>query len=257
MRLIIGGDSTIGSALAENWTSKEYETFSTTRKKDLVSHHRPYLDLEEVENFDFKKYENIVICSAKTSLSECELFPIESEKINVHSVKNILEKCSESTHVILLSTNQVFDGTKPYRKIDDTKSPFNTYGKQKSQMEDLAFLHQNSCILRLSKVITPRNNLINHWVKNLKLGRNIEVFDDYFLSPTPIKKVILKIDKLILNNSKGVFHCEGEKDISYFNYAIQIGKNYNLDTSLIKPISYLSSDKINYRVPKYTSLLEG
>ena len=77
------------------------------------------------------------------------------------------------------------------------------------------------------------------------------------MSPTPIKKVLSKIDKLISNNSKGIFHCEGEEDISYYSFAKKIAKIHNLDTSLIKPISYLSSDKIKYRVPKYTSLLEG
>tara|TARA_B100001142_G_scaffold60159_2_gene59173 strand:+ start:2492 stop:3265 length:774 start_codon:yes stop_codon:yes gene_type:complete len=257
LRLIIGGDSKIGSAIANHWSSKGYNIHYSTRNKNLVSYKRPFLNLEQVGAFDFTKYQKIVVCSAQTNLSECELFPRESQKINVDSVKKILEMSCASDQVILLSTNQVFDGAKPYRRIYDTKKPLNSYGKQKSQMEDLALLHHNSCILRLSKVITPMDNLTNDWIKNLELGRNIEVFDDFFMSPTPIKKVLLKIDKLILNNSKGIFHCEGEEDISYFSFAKEIAESHNLDTSLIKPVSYLSSDKIKYRVPKYTSLLEG
>ena len=101
------------------------------------------------------------------------------------------------------------------------------FNKQKSQMEDLALLHHHSCVLRLSKVITPMDNLTNDWIKNLELGRNIEVFDDFFMSPTPIKKVLSKIDKLILNNSKGIFHCEGAEDISYYSFAKKIAKFAN------------------------------
>jgi len=58
----------------------------------------------------------------------------------------------QGSFVIFLSSNQVFDGTTPYRHSDEAVCPLNEYGRQKAAFENwLLGRSKPAAILRLTK----------------------------------------------------------------------------------------------------------
>jgi len=49
-----------------------------------------------------------------------------------------------------------------------------------------------------------------------------------------IKKVIVKIDFLAKERAIGVFHCSGDTDISYYDFAIEYVKELGYSKELVK-----------------------
>ena len=77
MRLIVGGDSAIGKALSSEWKRRRILFKSSSRRPDLVSNDRPFIDLNLREWNVIKEYEFevAILCTAITSLEECNKNP--------------------------------------------------------------------------------------------------------------------------------------------------------------------------------------
>lgn len=236
MHLIVGGDSVIGKALGNYWEKNNIDFHSSTRNSEFSSKIKPFIDLENLDltNLDCS-YDSVVLCAAVSKLDECEKHPNRTRKINVINTFKLAQRLSNSgAMVLLLSTNQVFDGKIPHRKINDEKNPINEYGKQKSEMEDLMVGLEQYGILRLTKVIHPKLSLLLKWRDMLENGEKISAFKDMYFSPIDIKKVIVKIDFLAKERAIGVFHCSGDTDISYYDFAIEYVKELGFSKELVK-----------------------
>ena len=253
MRLIIGADSKVGSTLALNWATKNIEFHGTSRRNTPESENI-FFDLSDFESSSLKKvYDKIVLCAAITDMNYCENNPEKSYSINVDAVKKILDFFCDSKQIILLSSSQVFDGSKPFRQPHDKKDPINEYGKQKSAMEDIALAYDNATILRLSKIVDQNDELFLKWKKDLLSEKEIYAFHDYSISATSIRKVISKINTLLDEELFGIFHCEGKNDQPYYEFAKDLAVSLNRPASLVKKISY-KEKKFDYKLPRYVSL---
>ena len=186
-------------------------------------------------------------------MNYCENNPEKSHSINVDAVKKILDFFYDSKQIILLSSSQVFDGSKPFRKPYDKKNPINEYGKQKSAMEDIALAYENATILRFSKIVNEKDELFLNWKKDLLSEKEIYAFHDYSISATPINKVVSKINALMEKEVFGIFHCEGNKDQPYYEYARDLAVSLDRPVRLVKKISY-KEKKFDYKLPRYVSL---
>ena len=253
MRLIIGADSKVGSALVQNWIGKGLD-FQGTSRRNTSESENIFFDLLNFESTSLRKdYDKIVLCAAVTDMNYCENNPKESHAVNVDAVKKIFDFFCDSKQIILLSSSQVFDGSKPFRQPHDKKNPINEYGKQKSAMEDIALAYENATILRLSKIVDTKDELFQNWKKDLLSEKEIYAFHDYSISATSLKKVISKINALLEKEFFGVFHCEGKKDQPYYEFAKDLAASLDRPVSLVKKISY-KEKKFDYKLPRYVSL---
>ena len=235
--LILGGDSAIGSALAEYWShDKHVQCYSSTRHKSRVSNSRPYINLEEPELFQlYMHYDVAILCAAESNIAKCESNKEKTRVINVVNTYTLSKELSQSnTYVVFLSSNQVFDGTSPFSKVNDKTNPTSEYGRQKADAEKLISNLKNFSILRLTKVIHPNLSLLTKWDDNFKRGEQVNAFKNMTLSPVDIKKVILKIDSLARHRKVGVFHCSGDLDMSYYDFAVLYARRRGYSEDLIK-----------------------
>lgn len=260
MHLIVGGDSTIGAGLSQFWRDRGIPHHASTRRVALVSALRPYMDLGErrwstaLEN----RYEAVVFCAAVTKLADCEGYPEKAKQINVDGTLALATALSrESAYLLLLSTNQVFDGSKPHRKVSEPVCPINEYGRQKAEAEQRILQLPNSAVLRLTKVIHPELPLLRQWEADLKAGKPIEASTNMHLAPIPLEEVVRKIDKLVRNKSTGIHHLSGEKDVSYYEFAASYFRKFNNIEKLIRQSTIRTSQLIISSVPRYTSLRAG
>ena len=168
MVLIVGGDSAIGTALSKYWENRKILFHSSTRHKELQSDSRPVYDLANTRTFKkLLDYDSAVFCAAITDMLACEHKPKKTRSVNVSGTIDLIKKLSiNKTHILLLSSNQVFDGKYPFQHCCTPRNPINEYGKQKAEVEEFIENIPNSCILRLTKVLHPDLRLLKNWKKS-------------------------------------------------------------------------------------------
>lgn len=151
--LITGASGLLGRTIlkafkAANWNSLG---LAYSRAKD---------ELQKIDLNDTKQIENviknfqpnlIVHCAAQRFPDKVEKFYEESYKLNVESSKILAKFAKENgAFFIFISTDYVFDGTKPPYKETDKVSPINKYGKTKADAETaVTETNSNSIILRV------------------------------------------------------------------------------------------------------------
>lgn len=250
--LIVGIDSQIGKYLSGYFDNLGYKIFGTTRRKIDSYGKRElfFLDLSE-KNISFPKFQFdiAIICAGISNLKYCEDFPAESRMINCDKTIEIIKILLESkTQVIFLSSNTVFDGTKQFYKHSEKVSPITNYGRYKSSVENF-FNDKNFCVLRLTKVLTPKINFLIQLENNIRIGKEVTAFTNLFISPITLKEVAEALHKLICLKATGVFQLGAEFELSYYDFAIEYFlEQKNLRISILPEI--YSNDARN----RYNSL---
>ena len=135
-------------------------------------------------------------------MEQCEENKVNTRKINVRGVKNLIKILSNNKiHIVFLSSNAVFDGKKPYVESTDKHCPINEYGQQKAEIEKFILEKiPNASILRLTKIIHQEMKLLTGWSKKLKNNQKIYAFSDLTFSPISLEKVLHKISLLSKKN---------------------------------------------------------
>ena len=255
MFLIVGGDSTIGVALSNYWTDNHIPFHASTRNPELVSDQQPFIDLSDPHTFrQITGYESAVLCASVTDMATCENTPKETRAVNVSGTIKLIKKLNDNnTHILFLSTNQVFDGKKPHQKPDSPQKPINEYGRQKAEVEVFIKKILGVCILRLTKVVHPSLTLLREWEFSLSQGESIFAFNNMTLSPINIDDVVNKIDILVNQKATGIFQLSGNRDISFFEFARRFARDNGYSSNLIKKSTW--HGKLAFVPPKYTSMV--
>jgi len=248
--LIVGGDSTIGSALNKRLLVEGYQVTCTTRRPGGYGNSSLYLDLEDptsISSLKYRHFDVTVLCGAITSIQKCEKNPEQTRQVNVTGTMAVADLLRESgSHLVFLSTNMVFDGSKPKAKSTDTRCPLTEYGKQKAAVEEvLLAARRQASIIRLGKVL-PRNfSLFKQWIKELRTGNCIYPYANITMAPISLAFAIDILSWLIDKKSFGVFQATASCDITYEEAAFFLAKLSQSDSSLIKPINASLNDARN------------
>jgi dTDP-4-dehydrorhamnose reductase len=261
MFLIVGGDSEIGAATYRAIQAQGFAAAATTRRRELVSAGRPFLDLAaEIDLFEPPpQTKGVCICAAIARIAACAADPKGTGFINVDQTLALADKfLARGLHVLFLSTNQVFDGHIPHVAPDAPHSPVSEYGRQKARTE--TGLRKRMArgapagILRLAKVVSTRMALLDGWIADLSAGRTIGAFCDMTLAPTPTDQVCAAIIALLQDRLSGVFQFTGPRDVSYAEVGRFLAAHCNADALLVKETSARSAGLPEGSTPAHTTL---
>ena len=133
----------------------------------------------------------IINTAAITQVDQCELDHDACWENNVTSVENLIAACAKNNvHLLHVSTDFVFDGTRELLDETATPGPVNFYGESKLAAERLVIESGISwCIARTVLVYgvtrdMSRSNIVL-WVKrSLEQGKTIQVVNDQWRTPT-------------------------------------------------------------------------
>ena len=250
--LIIGGDSTIGNSLSHAWSLQGRNFHSTTRNKFRVSKVRPYLDLGIDEtSICSKDYDGAVLCIGESRVSYCEEHPRESSLINVqHTVELANALTKAGTYVLFLSSSRVFNGQTRSNPVGKIPNPTTEYGRQKVEAEKQILDLEGSGILRLTKVLDSGSEPIKSWRESLTAEQAIYPFSNVFVAPISNEAVAEKVTQILEKKSAGIQHLSSTNLVSFFDLAMALCSEWNLDSSLIVP--RVAPDSPLY--PRYSSL---
>ena len=190
-----------------------------------------------------KQYQptTIIHTAAFTQVDQSETEKVKCWELNVEAVGHLIEACqSQDIHFIHLSTDFIFDGKSgPYRE-EDIPAPVNYYGESKLASEQrLMDSHLKWSIIRTVLVYganpqMSRSNIIL-WVKqSLEAGKEIQVVDDQFRTPTLAEDLAMGCWLCAQQQATGIFHISGKDLLTPYDMAQLTAKHFSLNKKLIK-----------------------
>ena len=196
----------------------------------------------------------IINTAAMTQVDDCENNKKACDLLNVDVVKWLSEIADEiNAHVIHISTDFIFDGVKGNYKETDTPNPISYYGLSKLKSEEvLTSSNINFTILRTilvyGKVFDMSRSNIVLWVKQmLEEGKEITIVDDQYRTPTYVLDLAMACKISMDKKATGIFNISSNKLMSVFEITQAIAEVFNLDKSLLKPIS---TSTLNQTAPR-------
>ena len=186
-----------------------------------------------------------VILLGDTNPETCSLDIRKSHKLNVDSIKNLIDDLrSLNIKPLFTSSEFVFNGVKGNYIETDPVSPILVYGEQKVEIEKYI---QETCkdyiIFRLAKVYGNRlddGTLFTSWIKSIESGKAIRCAEDQIFSPIFISDVVEIIVDAVKRDIQGVFNLAGPKGykrIELLNVLLCEMKKYSEKNVEILPCS--------------------
>ena len=271
--LIIGANGFLGSYLIKNILEKtEEQIIATARnlkdincidkrinwirldvsKIDEVNNFTKYLDLNNDEPL------KILYLAAYHHPDLVNKNPKIAWNTNITALSYFINSVNNVKCFFYPSTDVVYgDGDKNKRfKESDFLNPSNIYGKQKKVAESIVTTYGYN-VLRFPVMIGPsllkhKKHFYDQIVENITSGNPIKMFKDQYKSmldfDTTAKITINLIEKYSDKMPK-ILNVSGDKPVSKYEVGCMIAKKYNVDTSLIEPISIFDTNDI-FTVPR-------
>lgn len=268
--LVTGSNGLLGQKLTERiLLKKDFELIATSKGANRYTESEGYIyaemdiaDRESVNQVIAKYKPDVVInTAAMTNVDTCEIEKELCWKLNVTAVNHLIEACkAHQIQLIHLSTDFIFDGEDgPY--FEDAKpNPLSYYGESKLAAEKLLLKSDiHFAILRTIIVYgivndMSRSNIVL-WAKGaLEKGNPINVVDDQWRMPT-LAEDLAEICLLAAEKgARGIFNASGKDMMSIVELVQHVADYYQLDKSLINPISTASLNQTAKR-PKRTGFI--
>ncbi len=238
--LIVGAESLIGSALRDHWRQSGHEVTGTYLEGAEKAPHRLRLDLREPPQHwpSLPDSDATILCSGITNLDACRREPAASQLVNVTRILDLIRCLHGRTGLLLfLSSNLVFDGSRPHRQATDPVCPQTEYGRQKAAVE--SGLSQQAvlwAIVRLTKVMHSRFALLQQWHASLRARRPIRPFSDFVCAPIPLNLVVNGLARVAERQQTGIWQLSASRDITYADMTRHMATAFHLDDPLIQPV---------------------
>jgi dTDP-4-dehydrorhamnose reductase len=261
--LLIGADSEIAAATARHLAAHGVPFIGTTRRRESAGCDRLFLDLAQ-PLADWRPPAGVTaacVFAAVARLQACEDDPDGSAFINVRQTLALVDRLAEAgIAVVFLSTNQVFDGSRPAVPADAPLCPVSAYGRQKARTEQALARRIAAgapiAILRFAKIVAPGMPLLRQWSDALAAGQPVTAFADMMLAPTPAALAAAAIAGLLQvpAGARGVFQLTGPTDVSYAEIARHLARRAGADPALVRPVPAASAGMPPGATPRHTTL---
>lgn len=208
---------------------------------EFVGNHKPYA---------------VINCAAMTNVDGCETNIDGAFKANAIGPRNLAIACEKTDSKMLqVSTDYVFDGlgSSPYIESDKV-NPNSVYGVSKNLGERYV---REFCsrwfIVRTAWLYGYKgSNFVKTMVKLAREKGFLKVVNDQIGNPTNAADLAWHICKLIITDEYGTYHCTGLGECSWYDFACEIVKCFNLNAT-VQPCSTEEFPRPANR-PKYSSL---
>lgn len=239
--LIIGADSLIGGALAEESGRRGISVTGTSRRESRGYY---FLDLSKPINCsDLPAARTVFLCAGINGFAACNGNPAMAARVNISATLEVaVHYMTQGAHVVFLSSSAVFGARTDTPAERDAPSPDSTYGAFKCATEvallEKAKTSRASCsVVRLTKVLSAASPLMKKWLELGKLGVSVQAFSDAYLSPVSLDYVVHGLLRIAEAGVAGCFHLAGLQTHSYFELAQALGKKGVIPASLVSGIS--------------------
>lgn len=203
------------------------------------------LDVNELDIADLKRVKKklkeynpdvVINCAAATNVDQCEIDEEWAFKINALGARNLAIAAEEvKAKLVHISTDYVFDGkgSKPLREYDLT-NPKSVYGKTKYLGEEyVKYFSKRFFIVRTAWLYGYKGkNFVYTIMKMGKEKSSLNVVNDQIGNPTHANDLAYHILKLIETEEYGIYHCTGNGECTWYEFAKEIIKQSKLNCEI-------------------------
>jgi dTDP-4-dehydrorhamnose reductase len=268
MRILVTGSNGLLGQKLTHLLQQDNDVFliATARGKSVLpirSGEYHSMDIGDPENVKtvlrLTKPDVIINTAAMTQVDDCETQREACWKANVTAVENLV-RCCEALHIHLVhvSTDFIFDGTRGPLDENEVPAPVNFYGESKLAAESVIL--KSTCswaILRTVLVFgithdMSRSNIVLWVKKSLEQKKTIQVVNDQWRTPTLAEDLAQGCYLASRKRAKGIYNISGKDFLSPYDIAIKTAEYFNLDKSLIK-----ATDSSQFKQPARRPLTTG
>ena len=240
--LVTGSAGLVGQQVTSDLVKNNQEVFSCFHEEQPSFGNPIKLDLcnseQIIETIQKVKPDVIIHLAALTNVDLCETEKELAYLLNAKSTEALAKQSANlGAFFVYVSTDYVFDGTKPLKKENDKPNPLGYYGKTKLDGE--IFLNNLASSWAIARTSTPfglhpKKKSFPVWIKeNLESQKQIKVLTDQFTSPTYVPNLSKMLIEVATKKITGTIHLAGATRISRYDFAVMIAEKLNLDKSLL------------------------
>lgn len=232
--LVTGGKGQLANEIKSILTTGKSEIGGSP--VDINKCDATYIDIEELDITkisDVKKYVSnlkpdvIINCAAFTNVDGCETNKDAAFKVNALGPRNLAMAAEEiGAKLIHVSTDYVFSGEVRNESLKeyDEVGPQSVYGTTKRLGEE--YVKEFCSKYYIVRTAWLYGYIGNNFVYTMrKLGRShdaITVVNDQRGNPTNANDLAYHLLKLINTEEYGIYHCTGEGECSWYDFAKKI-----------------------------------
>ena len=204
-------------------------------------------DKKQVEDFmsslDFDIFLHL---TGYTNVDGAETNQNTARQINVVGTKNVFDETKKrNKKFIYISTDFVFDGTKPPYTEESTPHPIGVYGLTKYEGEQV--VKNRGMIVRISypyrSSFGKKTDFVRSLHRLLKEGKSLSMITDSSITLTYIDDIAASLSHLMTHFSPEIYHIVGGASMSPYEAALAIAKRFDLDKKLIGKTTFREFSK--------------
>jgi 5-epi-valiolone dehydratase len=187
------------------------------------------------------KPDALVAVHGPSDITWCERHAEETMAVHGAGAAN-LAAAAGGRPILLISTDNVFAGTRPGYGESDEPAPANAYGRAKRAGERTLLDTGTALVLRVSLVYGwdpdgHRPNYFTTCVRGLRAGRPVDAPVDHWNTPVLVDDVAAWSAALLHAGRTGVLHLGGPERLSRHEWARRIAKELGLDDGPVRPVA--------------------
>jgi dTDP-4-dehydrorhamnose reductase len=234
MRIVVTG--------AAGQLGTELTAFCRGRGDEVLAADRSVLDVTDRDGVFHTIHrfrpDAVVHAAAWTAVDACESDVERAMSVNAKSTEHVADACaSVGAHLVYVSTDYVFDGTKsgPYDE-DDEPNPLSVYGRSKLEGER-ASVRTPAAVARTSWLVGRAGPNIVKTMLRLLGGPDPLVFvSDQHGCPTVVADLVPIVRQLAAEQHVGTFHVTNQGSVSWFEFARLVTAASGHDVDRVHPI---------------------
>lgn len=205
---------------------------------------------------------DVVIHTASVgSVDEAERDPAGVRQVNVQGVERVGRACAlAQARLVFVSSNAVFDGTRPPYGEDAAVRAVNRYGALKIEAE--AWVRGSGLPHAIVRPILMygwplpggRENVMTRWLRQLEAGQPLAVADDLYSMPLLAANGAEAIWAVVAQQRTGTYHLAGADRLSLFEFAKAVARAFGHPERLVHPVPHASLPGLAPR-PKDTAFI--
>lgn len=248
---LTGADGLVGSRIIE-LLKNDFE-FIPLPQKSMDITNRTQVD-STLKNLDFDIFLHL---AAYTNVPGAETNKDLCFKINRDGTKNVYETViQKQKKFVYISTDFVFDGTKPPYDESSLPNPVGVYAASKFEGEKT--VKDQAMIVRIAYPYRAAFELKKDFFRTFKYylenNKSLSMISDSIMTPTFIDDIAYGLKYLFNNFKPETYHLVGSDYISPYEAAVKVAEAFGLDRSLIDKTTYEEYIKGKARLPQFASI---
>jgi len=193
--------------------------------------------------FARERFDVVVHAAGLASVDHVERHPDEGRASNVGGTRNVAEACRRhGAYMVYVSTNAVFDGSKPPYREDAPTAPLHHYGRIKLECERVTAESAGAHAIARPILMYGWNHSVNRpnpvtWVyEKLLRGEAVQLVDDVFENPLHNHPCGRALWAMAEKRPAGIFHLAGADRVSRYELGLRTAAAFGLDAALIQRV---------------------